>query len=143
MTNPSAEQAREALRREHNVQLVTSEQEGFAAGTLPDGVYGFTGSPALASPLFAARHYRDFEVHRLRNGVTAVVGFVRPAEAAQLTRIDTFEPITVTLYPDADGDASTIVSLPYDRVVHHRQYLVRPAAAITLQVTPGAESQFA
>ena len=142
-TSTSNEQAREALRREHNVVLVSPEQEGFAAEKLPDGVYGFTGSPALASPLFAARHYRDFEVHRLANGTTAVIGFVRPLDAAELNRTDHLEPVTVTLHPDADGDATAIVSLPYDRVVHHRQYLVRTGAAITLQVTPGGQSLFA
>ena len=132
-----------ALRREHNVVLVTAAQEGFAAEKLPDGVYGFTGSPALASPLFAARHYRDFEVHRLPNGVTAVIGFVHPREAAQLTRADQLEPVTITLHPEAEDEATTIVSLPYDRVLHHRQYLVRTAAAITLQVSPGGQAQFA
>ena len=28
----------------------------------------------------------------------------------------------MTLHPDAEGDATTIVSVPCDRVVHHRQY---------------------
>jgi hypothetical protein len=141
-TDTSAEQAREVLRREHNVQLVTSAQEGFAAEKLPDGVYGFTGSPALASPLFAGRHYRDFEIHRLPNGKTALIGFVRSVEAAALAQSAPHEPVTVTLHPDVDGDATTIVSVPYDRVIHHRQYLVRTTAAITLRVLPGAESLF-
>ena len=142
VTNTAAEQARGALRREHSVEIVSSAQEGFAAEKLPDGVYGFTASPALASPLFADRHYRDFEIHRLPNGKTAVIGFVSSAEAARLARSDPPEPVTVTLHPDAEADATTIVSVPYDRVVHHRQYLVRTAAAITLQVVPGAQSLF-
>src|SRR5688500_14624819 len=112
----SSEPLRETLRREHNVQLVTPVQEGFAAEHLPAGVYGFTSSPALASPLFAVRHYRNFEVHRLANGGTAVIGFVTAAEAAQLATNQS-EPITVMLHPDAEGDATAIVSLPYDRVV--------------------------
>ena len=44
--------------------------------------------------------------------------------------------MTVVLHPDAEGDATAIVSLPYDRVVQHRQYSVRNAAAIVLQVAP-------
>jgi len=134
MTNPS-EQAREALRREHGVRLVDRAQEGFAADQLPAGVYGFTSSPGLASPLFAVRHYRNFEVHRLPNGTTAVVGFVTAAEAAHLTRRQSAS-VKVTIYPDLEGDATAIVSLPYDWVVQHRQYSVRNAAAITLQVSP-------
>lgn len=61
---PTSDQAREALRRQHEVHLVTSAQEGVAAEDLPTGVYGFTSSPALASPLFAVRHDRNFEIHR-------------------------------------------------------------------------------
>jgi hypothetical protein len=40
------------------------------------------------------------------------------------------------LHPDAEGEATAIVSLPYDRVTHHRQYSVRNAGAIALQVSP-------
>ena len=137
-TISSSEEAREALRREHNVRLVTPAQEGFAAEHLPAGVYGFTSSPALASPLFALRHYRNFEIHRLPNGGTAVIGFVSAAEAAQLTQVDRSDPVTVMLHPDAESEAAAIVSLPYDRVVHHRQYSVRNAAAIALQVSPAS-----
>jgi hypothetical protein len=126
--------AREALRREHAVRPVSSEEEGTAADALPRGVYGFTGSPALASPLFSARRYRNFEVHHLASGAVALVGFVTPEEASQLMRGDLDRPVTVTVHPDIDGPATTIVSLPYDRIVHHRQYLVRLTASITLQV---------
>jgi hypothetical protein len=84
--NSSSETARAALRREHSVRIVMPNEEGVAAEHLPDGVYGFTSSPALASPLFGVRRYRNFEIHRLPNGVAAVVGFVTPADAAELTR---------------------------------------------------------
>ena len=135
MSSGSPEAAREALRREHNVELVSASQEGFAAETLPDGVYGFTSSPALASPLFSVRHYRNFEIHRLANGVSAVIGFVTPSEARQLADSQS-QPVSILLHPDAEGDATAIVSLPYDRVTQHRQYSVRNAAAIALQIAP-------
>ena len=114
-------------------------EEGVAAEQLPDGVYGFTSSPALASPLFGVRRYRNFEIHRLPNGVAAVVGFVTPADAAELTRAASPAPVSITVYPDVEGDATAIVSLPYDRIVQHRQYSIRNAAAITLQVSPGGQ----
>ncbi len=132
----NTEQAREALRREHGVRLVSAAEEGTAADQAPGGVYGFTSSPALASPLFAARRYRNFEVHRLPSGAVTLVGFVTASEAAQLTRAEQDQPVTVAVYPDAEGEATTIVSIPYDRVVQHRQYSVRNAAAIALQVLP-------
>ena len=128
----STEAAREALRREHGVRLVDAAQEGAAVDDLPAGTYGFTGSPLLASPLFSVRRYRNFEVHRLPAG-PAVIGFVTAADASRLTH-DEGGVLTIRLYPDAEGEATVIVSIPYDRVVQHRQYAVRNAEAITLQV---------
>jgi hypothetical protein len=130
----TTESAREALRREHGVRLVDDTQEGAAVEDLPAGTYGFTGSPLLASPLFAVRRYRNFEVHRLATG-PAVIGFVTAADAARLTqRQDAL--LTLRVYPDAEGDAATIVSISYDRVVQHRQYSVRNADALTVEVHP-------
>ena len=131
-TNVSAEQAREALRRQHGVRLVAPEEEGAAAGALPAGVYGFTASPILASPLFADRRYRNFEVHRLANAI-ALVGFVTPDDAARLSRASA-ESVSVRVFPDAEGDAAVILSIPYDRIAQHRQYAVRNAEAVTLHI---------
>jgi hypothetical protein len=133
-TTIASEHAREALRREHGVRLVTEGEEGAAADVLPAGTYGFTGSPLLASPLFSTRRYRNFEVHRLPAG-PAVVGFVTPADAARLAAGQD-ETLTLRIFPDAEGDATVLVSIPYDRVVQHRQYAIRNADALTLQVHP-------
>ena len=133
----SGEDAREALRREHGVRLVRPDEEGFAAAHLPAGVYGFTSAPALESPLFAARQYRNFEIHHTSAGI-CVVGFATPAEASQLVNAD--KSIAVTLHPTVEGDATAIVSIPYQRVAVHRQYSVRNAAAITLHVTAAGQA---
>ena len=130
MTNTEA--ARDALRREHRVRLVGAAEEGAAVEDLPAGTYGFTGSPLLASPLFSVRRYRNFEVHRLAAGA-AVIGFVSAGDAVKLTSAGD-EILTIRLFPDAEGDATTLVSIPYDRVVQHRQYAIRNADALTLQV---------
>jgi hypothetical protein len=130
----ATEPARETLRREHDVRLVTSEEEGTAAAHLPAGVYGFTSSPALASPLFALRKFRNFEVHRLASGVCAI-GFVTPTEAAALAHAQD-DTVAVRLYPEAEASAAVIVSVSYDRVVLHRQYAVRNAAGINLHIRP-------
>ena len=131
-TVAASEAAREALRLEFDVRLVTAAEEGSAAESLPPGVYGFTGSPVLASPLFAVRRYRNFEVHRLTTGVR-LIGFVASAAAAALKH-PTTDIVTVEIHPDAEGDATVIVSIPYDRIVQHRQYSIRNADAITVQV---------
>jgi hypothetical protein len=134
-TNVSSETAREALRRDHGVRLVTSAEEGSAADALPPGVYGFTGSPVLASPLFAVRRYRNFEVHRVTDGVR-LIGFVSPAAASELAH-PTSDILTLKVYPDVDEEATAIVWIPYDRIVQHRQYAIRNAEAISLQVMSG------
>lgn len=131
-TYVSSEEAREVLRREHAVRLVTTAEEGSAAEALPVGVYGFTGSPVLASPLFAVRCFRNFEVHRLAGGAS-LIGFAAPAQAAELSH-PTGDNVAVKIYADAEGGATAIVSIPYDRIVQHRQYAIRNADAISLQV---------
>ncbi len=131
--NVSAESAREGLRQDHAVRLVSNQEEGSAAAALPPGVYGFTGAPVLASPLFAVRRYRNFEVHRLSTSVH-LVGFVTEAEAAQLGHPTGDTVITVQIYPDAERHATAIVSIPYGRIAQHRQYAIRNGEAISLQV---------
>lgn len=130
--NVSAEAAREGLRQDHAVRLVLNQEEGSAAAALPPGVYGFTGAPVLASPLFAVRRYRNFEVHRLAASVH-LIGFVTAAEASEL-RHPTSDTVTVKIYPDAERDVTAIVSISYDRIARHHQYAVRNAEAISLQV---------
>jgi hypothetical protein len=132
----SSERGREALRQAHGVRLVAASEEGMAAADLPAGVYGFTSSPALASPMFAVRRYRNFEVHRLPGG-PAVVGFVTPDEAARLSTA-TSDATQIRLFPDTEGEATVIVAIGYDRIAYHRQYSVLNAEAITLNVSPSA-----
>jgi hypothetical protein len=129
----SSEGIREALRRDHNVRLVSTAEEGSAADALPAGVYGFTASPVLASPLFAHRRYRNFEVHRLATGVR-VIGFVSPEAALELANPKS-DTVGLKVFPDAEGEATTIVAIPYDRITQHRQYSIRNGEAISLQVT--------
>lgn len=133
----SGEQSRNILRQRHSVRLVARHEEGTAAEHLPAGMYGFTGAPALAAPLFAERRYRNFEVHRLADGIV-LVGFVTPAEKAQLAAAH--QPVEVKVYPDVDGEATEIIAIPHSRIAHHREYLVRNSAGITLQLLPGEET---
>jgi hypothetical protein len=130
--------ARKQLRATHGVRLVQSHEEGTAAAKLPEGVYGFTGSPGLAAPLFAQRRYRNFEVHHC-NGDVFIVGFVSPADEARLTGRDASsagDPVEVTVYPDPEGDATRIVAIGYSSIVQHRQYSIRNAAGVRLRVRP-------
>lgn len=64
------------------------------------------------------------------------MGYVTRAEAAALTRTDQTEPVTVMVHPEEEGDAATIIPIPSDRIVHYRQYSVRNASVVALQVSP-------
>ena len=134
---PQSRAAREALRRAHGVRCVEPKEEGFAAEQLSPGVFGFTGSPALASPLFAVPRYRNFEVHRTSANVTVLIAFVTPPEADRLASGG--DVVHITAFPDAEGDATTIVAIPYSRIVHHRQYSIRNSAGIALEVQPAGQ----
>jgi hypothetical protein len=122
------------LRDAHKVRIVRSEEEGSAAAHLPRGVFGFTGSAGLAAPLFAARRYRNFEVHHLHDGQIAIVGFVTPADFEKLARAAA--AVEITMYPDAAAEATEIVAITYLRIAQHRQYTVRTAAGLAMHVLP-------
>lgn len=122
---------REALRQRHGVRLVEAAEEGTAVQKLPDGVYGFTHSPAIASPLFRTFRYRAFEVHRVAGGEAWILGFVGKAEAEALAAGG---ERTLTLYHERNGDADTLVAVPYSRIARHRQYSVQNTPGLELQV---------
>ena len=130
----TSEDARVAIRSDHQVRLVEPHEEGLAAANLPRGVYGFTGSAGLAAPLFANRRYRNFEIHHLRDGDIVIVGFVTPAQADVLGRAHA--PLALTIYPDIEGDATAITSISYSRITHHRQYSIRNTPGLVLHVSP-------
>lgn len=128
------EAARERLRQQHQVTLVDPSREGHAIDAQPGGTFGFTFAPAIAAPIFRQHAYRSYEMHRLRSGEAAVVGFVTPAEARRLAGGS--DEVDVHLFPAPEGDATELVAITYDRIRQHRQYSVRNGAGITLRVEP-------
>ena len=130
----TSEHARAMVRTRHHVRLVEPHEEGSAAADLPRGVYGFTGSAGLAAPLFAARRYRNFEVHHLPEGDVVIVGFVTATEAERLRTSHT--PIELTVYPDVEGEAIEITAISYSRIAQHRQYSIRNTPGLVLHVSP-------
>src|SRR5262249_16198361 len=101
MSGPSAvseNAAREQLRAERNLHLVSDDEEGWPIQKVSPGVYGFTYSPSTeAVPLYAKRTFQVFEAHKLADGETHLVGFVKPSEAAILRAGVDF--IECNLYP--------------------------------------------
>jgi hypothetical protein len=130
----SGQAARERLRRQHQVTLVDASREGHAIDAQPGGTFGFTFAPAIAAPLFRQHAYRSYEMHRLRSGEPAVIGFVTPGEHLRL--VGGTDEVDVHLFPAPEGEATEIVAITYDRIRQHRQYSVRNGAGITLRVEP-------
>ena len=113
--------AQEALRKTHGVRLVAGAEEGTGVNALPGGVYGFTYSPALPNaPIFADKRYRCYETHKLAGGEAFVIGFASPEIAAQVESAE--GEVTVVIQPEPDDEATTLVTVPYSRINHHRQY---------------------
>ena len=113
-------------------------REGHGIDAQPGGTYGFTFAPAIAAPMFRQHAFRSFEMHRLRSGAAAVIGFVTPAEAARLAAGS--GEVDVHLFPAPEGGSTEIVAITYDRIRQHRQYSVRNGAGITLRVEPQTTS---
>lgn len=128
----SGVEARAALRTEHGVRLVQPTEEGFSIEQLPDGVFGFSYSPAIAAPLFAAFRYRTYEMHRLAGGEAVIIGFVPPADAARLAGAS--EQVEITLFHDADEQATALVVIPCSRIAQHRQIATPNQESIKLHV---------
>ena len=119
--NTPATADQETLRATHQVRVVSAAEEGLGVNALPGGVYGFTYSPALPNaPLFAERRYRSYETHTLADGAILVIGFADPETAAQLQSASGEQ--TIHIQPEPDDHARVLVTIPYSRILHHRQY---------------------
>lgn len=105
---------REEIRREHQVRLITAEEEGFGSADLPNGVYGFTYAPLSETPLFQRHAYHSFECHRAAGGAGYVLGYVTAAEAAQIRTGQS--DVKVRLYPGTWEAATELVAIPIHRL---------------------------
>jgi hypothetical protein len=123
----------EALRIAHQVRIVSPEEEGNSVISLPGGVYGFTYSPGLsAAPLFAVRRYRSYETHKLPSGDVFVIGFAKADVARALSTAS--EEMTLQIHPQPEAEYETLVTIPYSRIRHHRQYAAPNQDGFTVTV---------
>ena len=124
----------ETLRTTHKVRLVTSAEEGTGVNALPEGVYGFTYSPALPNaPLFAERRFRSYETHRVAGGEIYVIGFADVETAASIAA--SAQELTVQIQPEPDEKSNVLVKIPYSRIRQHRQYAAPTQHGFTVTIT--------
>jgi len=127
----------ESLRIAHQVRLVVDAEEGTGVNGLPGGVYGFTYSPGLPNaPLFAVRRYRSYETHKLPSGEVFVIGFAKPDVARALSTAT--QETTLQIHPQPEGGFDALVTIPYSRIRHHRQYAAPNQDGFTVTVAPGS-----
>ena len=125
----------ELLREAHQVRIVSDDEEGNGVSALPGGVYGFTYSPGLHNaPLFAVRRYRSYETHKLPGGDVFIVGFAKPDVARELSTAS--QEMTLQLHPQPEGEYQTLMTIPYSRIRHHRQYSAPNQDGFTVTVIP-------
>lgn len=133
--NTQSTAAQEGLRATHQVRVITDAEEGTGVNALPAGVYGFTYAPALPNaPIFSVRRFRSFETHKLRDGEVRIIGFVSAGHAKALS--SSAADFEIVLQPEPEPGADTLVTIPYPRIRHHRQYAVRTEHGLTLQLAP-------
>jgi hypothetical protein len=131
----AATKDQEALRVANRVRIVSTAEEGTGVNALPVGVFGYTYSPGLPSaPLFAVRRFRSYETHKNDKGETFVVGFATPETAATLEA--TRQETTITILPEPEPGADVLVTIPYTRMQHHRQYAAPNQRGFTLTIVP-------
>lgn len=136
-TDTPATADQESLRVAHQVRLVTDKEEGTGVGALPGGVYGYTYSPGLPSaPLFAVRRYRSYEVHKLPSGDVFVTGFATRETATTLSTAAS--ELTLQVHPEPGDANDTLVTIPYSRIRHHRQYAAPNSDGFTVTVLPAS-----
>jgi hypothetical protein len=138
-TDTPATVEQEALRVVHQVRLVSEVEEGTGANALPDGIYGFTYSPGLPNaPLFADRRYGCYELHKVSGGEIFIVGFVDVDVVRQLQAAMT--DVTVSIQPEPERDRSSLVTIPYSRIRHHRQHAAPNQHGFAVTVMPAPKS---
>lgn len=134
-TNTQDAVGQETLRAANRVRIVTVEEEGAGVNALPSGVYGYTYSPGLPNaPLFTTRRYRSFEIHKVPEGDVFVIGFVTADAAQELSSASA--DVSLQLQAEPDEQATTLATIPYSRIRHHRQYAAPNQQGFSVTVSP-------
>jgi len=106
----------QALRQTNALSLITPDQEGIGLAGLPNGIYGYTYSPAGGeTPLFSQKTFQAFEIHKLHDGDVRVLGYVTADEHAQIE--GSHDALEFNLYPAPHGESSRIIAVSLSRVV--------------------------
>ncbi len=136
LTNPeplSQELTRELerIRSAYRLRALSESESGTGVNRLPNGVFGFTYSPAEDNfPLFLDRDLRSFEGHKLEDGTLFLLGFLTPEERNDFEKGGAGR--TIHLFPEPRGKADQLVRVPLARIARHVENSVRKGTGLEL-----------
>jgi hypothetical protein len=139
LTNPeplSQEVTREleSIRSAHRLRSLTDAESGTGVNRLPNGVFGFTYSPAEDNfPLFNDRDLRTFEGHKLEDGSVVLLGFLTAEEKSALEKSG---EATLHLFPEPKGKADRLVRVPLRRIARHVENSARKGVGLEIFLRP-------
>ena len=112
----SADEARSELRRKSGLRLLEPTESQLSLSEVPGGVYGFVSSSVIkyGDPFlyrFGSKR-RSFEIHKVIDGSTYIVGFVATEVANQLKLKERPKNFKVTIYADKWAAGQEIVAIP-------------------------------
>ncbi len=129
------QRAFEEIRSAHKLRALTDDESGSGVDKLPNGVYGFTYSPAIENfPLFAERDLRSYEGHKHADGNVVLLGYLTAQEKAVYEAAS--EKATIHLFPEPKDDATELVTVPMTRVLGQVEYSQRTGKGLELSVGP-------
>jgi hypothetical protein len=104
------------LRQRHNVNLLPQAESGKSFSEIPGHSYSFLGGVEVLrgrppNSLTTFRFPRDFEVHKLGDGIAMILGYVGPESLVRLQEGMT-QGADITLYSGSWNDAPNIVAIP-------------------------------
>ena len=100
----------DALRTSRSLRPLTREEEGTDVFELPNGVFGYTYSPAQKEmPIYAKQPHNSFEVHRLKDGAVHMIGYVTPEIESKIEA--KAAGVETVLYPAVYEKSTQLVSI--------------------------------
>lgn len=113
--HPALTEERIAFRAQFKLRQVTDQENGSPLARLPEGVFGYSTSPATDElPIFTKPVFRCFEMHKYADGQVAWIGYVTAKEKQDFD--SGAEPMTLDLYPDPYEQSTQLIVIPSSRV---------------------------
>jgi hypothetical protein len=112
------------IRAENGVRLITEEESGEPLSKVANGIYGHSFSPSFDNPIpiFYRTSFQCFELHKLLNGESVILGCVTKDVAEKLKA---GEFVSFRLYPEPYDTAVAPIVLNYKHIIRSNNKVSR------------------